>query len=151
MDTRPPAPRRNAARLRRRPTGVFMALVVAALSRGLVLNAATVALPKVFAEGLAGVTESTLGVGTLASSDGSALYRFSALDHGARPCYSRISPCLMPRVTASVRLEALSLAKMEPTWNFTVCSEMPRRQAMVLLPKPSAIIPRTSTSRGVKA
>ena len=39
----------------------------------------------------------------------------SAFGHGEIPHYSRISPCLMPRVTASVRLEALSLAKMEPT------------------------------------
>jgi hypothetical protein len=29
--------------------------------------------------------------------------------------YIRINPCLMPRVTASVRLEALSFAKMELT------------------------------------
>jgi len=46
---------------------VFMVLIVAALFGGLVFNATTVALPKVFAERLAGVTESTFGIGSLVS------------------------------------------------------------------------------------
>jgi hypothetical protein len=50
-----------------------MALIVAALSWGLVLNATTVALPKVSAKGLAGVTESGLGVGALVSSGSTTL------------------------------------------------------------------------------
>lgn len=62
-----------------------------------------------------------------------------------------ITPCRMPRVTASVRLDALSLVKIEPRWNLTVCSEMPRRQAMALFPKPSASMFSTSISQGVKA
>jgi hypothetical protein len=32
-----------------------------------------------------------------------------------RAVYTMINPCRMPRVTASVRVEALSLVKMEPT------------------------------------
>src|SRR6266508_2025106 len=62
-----------------------------------------------------------------------------------------ISPRRMPIVTASVRPDAPSLAITELTWNFTVCSEMPSLYAMVLFPRPSASIPKTSTSRSVKA
>ena len=46
---------------------VFIVLAVAALCGGLVINAATVGLPKVFAERLAGLTDSTLGIGSLVS------------------------------------------------------------------------------------
>ena len=60
------------------------------------------------------------------------------------------SPCRTPMVTASVRLRALSFTKMEAMWNLTVCSEIPSRAAMILLPSPSAIMPSTSISRGVR-
>lgn len=46
---------------------VFTVLAVAALCGGLVVNATTVALPKVFAEHLAGLTGSTVGIGSLVS------------------------------------------------------------------------------------
>ena len=46
----------------------------------------------------------------------------------------RIKPRRMPCVTASVRVPAFSLLKIEATWNFAVCSEIPSFQAMVLLP-----------------
>jgi len=52
-------------------------------------------------------------------------------------------------MTASVRLEALSLLKIELMWNFTVCSEISRWRAIALLPTPSASIPNTSISRVV--
>jgi len=43
-----------------------------------------------------------------------------------------------------VRLEALSLVNIDDTWNLTVCSEMPKRRAIALLPNPSASMPKTS-------
>jgi hypothetical protein len=38
-----------------------------------------------------------------------------------------ISPRRIPRVTASVRVEAPSLSRIELMWNLTVCSQIPRR------------------------
>jgi MFS family permease len=46
---------------------VFTVLAIAALCGGLVVNATTIALPKVFAERLADLTGSTVGVGSLVS------------------------------------------------------------------------------------
>jgi hypothetical protein len=60
-----------------------------------------------------------------------------------------ISPRRIPRVTASVRVEAPSLSRIELMWNLTVCSEIPRRAAISLLTAPSANILRTSVSREV--
>src|SRR6266853_2854581 len=60
-----------------------------------------------------------------------------------------ISPRRIPRVTASVRVEAPSLSRIELMWNLTVCSEMPRRAAISLLTSPSANILSTSVSREV--
>jgi len=48
-----------------------------------------------------------------------------------------ISPRRIPRVTASVRVEAPSLSRIELMWNLTVCSEIPRRAAISLLTSPS--------------
>jgi hypothetical protein len=73
-----------------------------------------VALPEVFAEHWVVLTETTFGIGSLVSP----VIGITALAQilvGQRQGYSMINPCLMPRVTASVRLEALSLARMEPT------------------------------------
>ncbi len=72
------------------------------------------------------------------------------LDHLDRGGQIISSPCRTPMVTASVRLRALSFTKMEAMWNLTVCSEIPSRAAMILLPSPSAIMPSTSISRGVR-
>src|ERR1700720_3171924 len=58
-----------------------------------------------------------------------------------------ISPRLIPCVTASVRVEAPSLSRIELMWNLTVCSEIPRRAAISLLTSPSANILSTSVSR----
>src|SRR2546427_1063124 len=58
-----------------------------------------------------------------------------------------ISPRRIPRVTASVRVEASSLSRIELMWNLTVCSEIPRRAAISLLTSPSANILSTSGSR----
>jgi len=55
------------------------------------------------------------------------------------------------RVTASVRLWALSLPMMEFTWNLTVCSLTSRREATPLLGNPSANSFRTSCSLGVNS
>src|SRR5216683_5445007 len=60
------------------------------------------------------------------------------------------SPRRMPIVTASVRLPAPSLDRIEATWNFAVWVEMPSLEAMALLPSPSASMPSTSTSRPVR-
>src|SRR6266568_3711859 len=60
-----------------------------------------------------------------------------------------ISPRRIPRVTASVRVEAPSLSRIELMWNLTVCSEMPRRAGIYLLTSPSANILSTSVSREV--
>src|SRR5215467_8575233 len=60
-----------------------------------------------------------------------------------------ISPRRIPRVTASVRVEAPSLSRIELMWNLTVCSEMPRRVPISLLASPSANILSTSVSREV--
>jgi MFS family permease len=49
------------------PIRLFVVLAVAALCGGLVFNAMTVALPKVFAERLAGFAASAFGIGTLVS------------------------------------------------------------------------------------
>ena len=57
----------------------------------------------------------------------------------------------MPSVTASVRLEVPSFPKIEATWNFTVCSEMPRVDAISRLLRPAVIIRKTSVSRGVSS
>ena len=46
--------------------------------------------------------------------------------------------------TASVRPTASSLSSSDPTWNFAVCTEMPRRRAIALFDAPSASRPRTS-------
>ena len=62
-----------------------------------------------------------------------------------------IRPRRTPIVTASVRLPALSLAKIEAMWNLTVWFEMRSRTAMALLPSPSAIKLRISISRAVRA
>jgi len=53
------------------------------------------------------------------------------------------------RVTASVRLWALSLPMMEFTWNLTVCSLTFKREATPLLGNPSANNFSTSCSLGV--
>ena len=45
----------------------------------------------------------------------------------------------MARVTASVRLWALSLPMLEFTWNLTVCSLTSKREATPLLGNPSAL------------
>ena len=63
--------------------------------------------------------------------------------------YSRINPCRIPSVTASVRVPAFSLARICATWNFTVCSLMPSFHAMVLFAAPSASMRSTSRSRAV--
>ena len=57
----------------------------------------------------------------------------------------------MARITASVRLWALSLPMMEFTWNLTVCSLTSRREATPLLGNPSANSFRTSCSLGVNS
>ena len=57
----------------------------------------------------------------------------------------------MPMVTASVRVAAPSLSRMELMWNLTVWSEMPRRAAISRLPRPSASMRKTSISRGVRS
>ena len=48
-----------------------------------------------------------------------------------------------------MRLPACSFPRIEATWNFTVCSEIPSFQAIVLLAAPSAIMRSTSSSRAV--
>ena len=48
-------------------------------------------------------------------------------------------------MTASVRLAAPSFPMMEATWNFTVWSEMPRREAISLFEYPSAWLGLTLT------
>src|ERR1051326_3351959 len=53
-----------------------------------------------------------------------------------------IKPFLIPRLTASVRLAACSLLKIELMWNFAVCSEMARRAAISLLPSPHTNEPK---------
>src|ERR1035441_2497280 len=63
--------------------------------------------------------------------------------------YSRMSPCRMPSVTASVRVPAFNLARIWATWNLTVCSLMPSFHAMVLFAAPSANMRSTSSSRAV--
>ena len=42
------------------------------------------------------------------------------LKTGSTLCQSKINPILIPRVTASVRLAAPNLAKIELMWNLTV-------------------------------
>src|SRR5579871_6790629 len=58
-------------------------------------------------------------------------------------------PRRAPSVTASVRLLASSLERIEATWNLTVCRLMERRFAMILLGSPCAINCNTSRSRAV--
>ena len=57
----------------------------------------------------------------------------------------------MARITASVRLWALSLPMMEFTWNLTVCSLTSRRETTPLLGNPSANSFSTSCSLGVNS
>ena len=47
--------------------------------------------------------------------------------------YTMINPCRIPCATASVRLDTLSLPKIELMWNFTVCFDMPRRAPISLV------------------
>ncbi len=42
-----------------------------------------------------------------------------------------ISPRRIPIVTASVRVDAPSLSRIELMWSLTVCSEIPRRAAIL--------------------
>jgi len=49
-----------------------------------------------------------------------------------------IKPFRIPRLTASVRLLACNLLRMELMWNFAVCSEIARRPAISLLPRPGS-------------
>jgi hypothetical protein len=42
-------------------------------------------------------------------------------------------------------LDTLSLPRIELMWNFTVCSDMPRRAAISLFPVPSASSSKTSS------
>src|SRR2546422_9790495 len=72
------------------------------------------------------------------------------LDHLDRGGQIISSPCRTPMVTASVRLRALSFTKVEAMGDLTGGSEIPSRAAMILLPSPPAIMPRTSISRGGK-
>src|SRR5579864_6683688 len=58
-------------------------------------------------------------------------------------------PSRAARTTASVRLCVLSLPRTVWTWNLTVCSVIPRRSAICLLPSPWAINRSTSCSRRV--
>ncbi len=51
--------------------------------------------------------------------------------------YIRINPRRSPRVTASVRLDAVSFPITDATWNFTVCSEIANFHAISLLAAPS--------------
>ena len=57
----------------------------------------------------------------------------------------------MARITASVRLWALSLPMIEFTWNLTVCSLTSRREATPLLGNPSARSRRTSCYLGANS
>jgi MFS family permease len=67
VSIRVPTTRSTASVTRDIQVRVFMVLIVAALSGGLVFNATTIALPRVLAERLAGFTESTFGIGSLVS------------------------------------------------------------------------------------
>ena len=67
VSIRVPTTRSTASVTRDIQVRVFMVLIVAALSGGLVFNATTIALPKVLAERLAGFAESTFGIGSLVS------------------------------------------------------------------------------------
>ena len=48
-----------------------------------------------------------------------------------------------------MRLPAFNFPKIDPTWNFAVCSEIPSLKAIALLLAPSASIRNTSISRAV--
>src|SRR5690242_4924352 len=64
--------------------------------------------------------------------------------------YTITNPCRMPIVTASVRLSAPSFARICPTWNFAVCSEIWSSVAIDLLGRPSESMRRICSSRGVR-
>ena len=65
--------------------------------------------------------------------------------------YCSMIPCWSAIVTASVRLPAPSLPKIELTWNLTVRSLMTSWAAISLFCKPRAINCKTSCSRGESA
>ena len=65
--------------------------------------------------------------------------------------YNSIKPWRRPRVTASVRVDAPSLPRIDRMWNLMVCYEMLSRNAISRLTRPSARRASTSVSRGVSS
>jgi MFS family permease len=141
-----PAEQRPAAARRRAPGGghtrgmlarVFGILIVATVCGGVIFNATTIAMPKVFDERLTALTQTTLGIGVLVS----VVYTFAAgaqlvvghfLDRGSiKQVFVPIVALQVPLLLAAGSTENYLMLAVALAMMFFIFGQVPINDAMV--------------------
>jgi MFS family permease len=122
---------------RRVPVGIFAVLIVATLGAGLIFNATTVSLPKLFEEGLGMLHGSVLGVGGVVSAIIAAA-AFVQIGTGVlidrypvRPIWMAIMLCQVPLLALAGLAAGAGLLVLAVPLVFLVLGEIPIQDALV--------------------
>ena len=116
---------------------IFAVLLVATVAGGLVFNATTVAMPKLFAERLSGIAQTTVGIGALVCLV-YVLAAFAQLCVGRlidnRPLHAVFLPiaaCQAPLLLLAATLDNAAMLGVSIAFMFAIFGQIPINDAMV--------------------